>query len=1027
VWRRGATTDVAAVAVVGRRGAGAGAGGRRRAALLAVGCGLAGAAQAAGAGSPAALSTAPPAAATSEREAGRLAERYFHRGWRRGDGLPGNSVYDIVQSADGYLWIGTENGLARFDGQRFVAYGNRPPGVFRSRYVAALVAARDGTLWIGTERGLLRMRGGVVSREGAAGGPTEVAITSLAEDPGGDLWIGTRSGLLRRRAATGAVSRVGLAGVRVTQLLAGEAGEVWIGTDERGPWRMRAGRLAPLSADPGFAQATVAALVRDQDGSILVFTGLAVGRFVGGNAVRRARADLAVVKGVTAGGAGRGGLWLATIDRGVVLVAGGRSWFASREHPLATAATSKVFVAADGTVWLGTAGDGLRQLVEKSCRTYTRRDGLASDVTSSVLAEADGTFWVGTLDGVVRMTRRRGGGAVAAAELKGTVVRSLLRDRQGTLWAGTSRGLARRTGARWEFLPPCGGPATLEVNAMLEDRLGNLWVGTTGGLGRLPPASTQAVLVHGLEGQEITSLATAGDGALWVGTRGAGLLRLRDGRLETLRTASDLPIVTTVRRGQAGDMWVGSFGNGLLHYRAGRWFRFDEGNGLADATVRQVRETEDGSLWICSGAGISRVARGAVAEVEAGRAPALIPASYGPEDGVAEAVCYFFHPGVARSADGHLWFATNHGLVEIRPERLAQRAASARPRLDGVTVDGREWSGRRPFKLSVPGSFRRVDFRFSAPVFVGQARTAFRYRLAGFDVEWFLDGGERLARYTSLDAGSYRFEVELRDEQRGWSAPESLAEIEVRPLLYQRPAFAVVVGLALLGTAIGIFRLSERRLLRRAAELEFQVRTRTTELQAANQRLAGLATLDALTGLANRRLLEEALEREVRRASRNRREISVVMVDVDYFKRYNDSLGHVGGDECLRRVAMALRAVAARPGDLVARYGGEEFALLLPETTAQRALEMAEALCRSIGKLALPHPSSPAAPHVTVSAGVAGMVPEAGSEPAALIAAADAALYQAKQRGRNQARAAEGDALRRPAAGATAGQLVPAA
>ncbi len=455
-------------------------------------------------------------------------------------------------------------------------------------------------------------------------------------------------------------------------------------------------------------------------------------------------------------------------------------------------------------------------------------------------------------------------------------------------------------------------------------------------------------------------------------------------------------------------MWIGTFGGGLLHYSEGRWTRFDEANGLADDTVRQLREDANGGVWICSGAGIARISRGSIADVEAGRAAQVVPLAYRPEDGVAEATCYGkSHPGSALSADGHLWFTTNHGLVELRPERRTLPSASPPPRLDAIVVDGREMAVREGARLAIPADARRVDVRFSAPIFAAHGRTAIRYRLVGFDREWVLDGGERLARYTSLDAGSYRFEVMVRDESGIWGAPVALAEIEVEPRFYRTVSFAALVAVALLGTALGAHRLAERRLRRRAAVLESEVRERTEQLREANRQLAALAAIDALTGLANRRTLQETIEREVRRAFRSRRELSLVMVDIDHFKLYNDSLGHLGGDECLRRVAMALRSAAARPADLVARYGGEEFAILLPETSAAQALVIAERLRETVEKLALPHPSSPVAGWVTLTAGVAGLVPGLGADPKALIAVADEALYRAKQAGRNRVLAAE--------------------
>jgi diguanylate cyclase (GGDEF)-like protein len=997
-----------------------GGGGRRTgrtgslAAALALGCGLS---------ALSALSAATTASAGAGGP-GSIDARYFERDWRRGDGLPGNSVYAIAQAADGYLWIGTENGLARFDGQRFVAVGARAPNVFRSRLVGALAAGRDGTLWIGTERGLLRMRGGVVAPEGPPGGlAAEAAVSALAEDPGGDLWIGTRTGLLRRGAASGEVTRVGLAGTRVVQLLPGEPGEVWIGTESLGPWRFRSGKLRPVSADPGLSRETVTGLVRDQDGSILVFAAHAASRFRDGDAVTAAPGRPPGIEGVVAAGAGGGSLWLGTTDRGVVQLAGGTTWFASPRHPLATALVFKVFVAADRTVWFGTAGDGLRQLVEKSSRTYTRADGLGSDAATSVLVEPDGTVWVGTFAGLTRMARRFDDAAFAAAEISGTTVWTLLRDRQGTLWAGTSRGLARRVDGRWTFLPRWGTPATQVVDTLYEDRRGDLWIGTAGGLGMMPALDpARIVAVAGLEGPEITGIAEDGGGALWIGSRGAGLLRLGDGRLETLRTAAELPIVTSVRRGQADDMWVGTFGHGLLHYSAGGWHRFHEGNGLPDDTVRQVQEGPLGNLWICSGAGISRIPRQAMADLEAGRAASVTPFSYGPEDGVAEGVCYGgSHPGVARSADGHLWFATNHGLVEIRPERLAPPQPGIEPRLDRVTVDGRDLEIGRTGALAVPGGSRRIDLSFSAPVFVAQRRTAFRYRLVGLDSDWIMEDRDGTARYTSPDAGTYRFEVALRDEQGAWSEPLRLAEIEVEPLLYQRPGFFAFAALALLGASYGVHRWAGRRLRRRAAALEALVGQRTAQLQDANRRLEALAANDALTGLANRRVLQESMERELRRAARTRSEVSLVMIDVDSFKRYNDSLGHLAGDECLRQVAMALRSAASRPADLVARYGGEEFAVLLPETAAPAAAAIAESLRQLVQKLAIAHPDSPVARCVTISAGVMGLVPAAGMGPADLVAAADEALYRAKQNGRNQVQLSD-RAARQPAVAAGAGR-----
>src|SRR5258708_36988534 len=245
------------------------------------------------------------------------------------------------------------------------------------------------------------------------------------------------------------------------------------------------------------------------------------------------------------------------------------------------------------------------------------------------------------------------------------VVFSRLRDSHGTLWAGTSRGVARRLNGRWVFLPPWGRPAPLSVGWLLEDSAGRLWVGTSGGLGVMAEGLRRVLPVRGLEDREITALAEDAGGALWVGTRGAGLLRLQDRKLQMLRTAEEMPLVSTLLRGASADMWVGTFGPGLLHYREGRWYRLHEGNGLAANTVRSLHLDPRQDLWMCTGAGISRLRREAIDEVEAGRRSSLEALVYGPEDGVADALCYgSVHPGAAASPDWHVWFTTLPGLVE---------------------------------------------------------------------------------------------------------------------------------------------------------------------------------------------------------------------------------------------------------------------------------------------------------------------------------------------------------------------------
>jgi diguanylate cyclase (GGDEF)-like protein len=277
----------------------------------------------------------------------------------------------------------------------------------------------------------------------------------------------------------------------------------------------------------------------------------------------------------------------------------------------------------------------------------------------------------------------------------------------------------------------------------------------------------------------------------------------------------------------------------------------------------------------------------------------------------------------------------------------------------------------------------------------------YRTQLVGYDAEpsaW-LPGYQKT--YTNLPAQDYTFRVEARDAGGLRSGPVEL-QFSVRPPPWLRPWAIALEVLALGALGLLLLRARERALRRRAETLEGQVAERTRQLQQANAQLSELSVTDPLTGLANRRALEAHAEGEWRRIARAGGSLGFAMVDVDHFKAYNDSLGHLKGDECLRRVADALRRLAQRPGDLVARYGGEEFACLFVGVDREQTAAHAERVRVVVEELALKHPASAVAPVVTVSLGVAWANPTPTSDWRAVLAAADAALYRAKQQGRNR-------------------------
>jgi diguanylate cyclase (GGDEF)-like protein len=303
----------------------------------------------------------------------------------------------------------------------------------------------------------------------------------------------------------------------------------------------------------------------------------------------------------------------------------------------------------------------------------------------------------------------------------------------------------------------------------------------------------------------------------------------------------------------------------------------------------------------------------------------------------------------------------------------------------------------------LPASSRRLTFRFTAIGLKAPSRIRFAWRLEGYDPDWVSGGTQRVAEYTNLPHGSYVFRVKAANEDGVWNEKGAAVAFEIAPRLRETlwvrllaAAFLVVAG-----PSFYVWRV--RRLRRQKSDLERLVVARTAELQAANLLLAQVSREDPLTGVWNRRRLDEELAEEWRRAVRQGTSLGLLLLDVDYFKAFNDRLGHPAGDACLKAVAHAVAEAHRRAGELVARYGGEEFAVLIPNASREETASAAEAVRARVEALRLPHPDSSVAPVVTVSVGASWAQPSAEAPLADLVSVADRALYRAKQGGRNRA------------------------
>ncbi|WP_211194311.1 two-component regulator propeller domain-containing protein [Pyxidicoccus fallax] len=774
----------------------------------------------------------------------RRVSQYIQDSWRADDGLPQNSVLSLAQTRDGYLWLGTWEGLVRFDGARFVVFDKRNTPELRNHTIRALVEDPAGTLWVGTEQGLVAYREGRFERAPGATASLEAAKVSRLLVADGALWVGTSGGLWRV-PPSGEDARQysvedGLPDASVTALVADEVGTLWVGT-KKGVARLMAGRVDAMPfAIPGpDPRPEVLALSRDAAGVLWLGTPRELISWDGRVARRFTPQDgLPSTYIPSLYTDGDGTLWVGTRRGGLVRrTADGFSEPVPGEG-LVEAEVLSMLEDRDGHLWVGTYS-GLFRLRDGPFTTYGLPEGLVAPegAVSAVLEDRRGTMWVGTLGG--GLYRLGAGGIHRVAVEEGfpeKVIPALHEDAQGTLWVGTVNGLYRYDGTRFSRLTrEQGGPQEV-VTAIHVDSRGDRWVGTQSGLLRVHGGEVSLYgPKHGLHHPVIVMTEDA-DGRVWFGTE-SGLLRWEpDSKTFKRFTQKDgLPgdLVLALLADPDGTVWVGTE-TGLGRWRKDTWARFTVAQGLYDDAVFSVIPDGGGHLWMSSNKGVSRVSRRELDEVADGKRERVAALGFDQRDGMRSAECNGnTQPSAWRSRDGRLWFTNIGGAIVVDPARVGTSWQPPEVRIEEVRVQNQPvpMEGR----LELPPGGSRLDIRFTAFTPVDAGRLPFRYQLVGHDDGW-VNAEVRTATYTGLRPGSYRFEVQARGRDGHWTESVTL-DVVLEPKLWQRTGFWLlcVLGVVLLGVSVYLLRVGQ--LKARERWLAERVQDRTRALARANEEL----------------------------------------------------------------------------------------------------------------------------------------------------------------------------------------------
>ncbi len=729
----------------------------------------------------------------------RAMTQYAHDVWRDRDGLPQNTVQAIVQTRDGYLWLGTEAGLARFDGVRFTVFDRKNTPELRHDHVLALSETRDGSLWIGTRRGgLTRLRAGGFTTFTTADGLPNNTVRTLCEDASGRLWVGTNGGLSSYEAgrflAHPSSDRLPGGGVRA--LWADGDGSLWVGTVS-GLAHLSGTSVATYTRRSGLRNESVRAIRRGRDGSLWVGTeGGGLHRFRDGrievfDAGAGLRSDL--VRAIAEDRDGN--LWVGTDDTGIRRLADARFASLGRRDGLSSDIVKAIYEDREGSLWIGTEGGGLDRLKNGKVTTYTTREGLSNDFLRAILEDRRGVLWIGTEGGGLnRLENGRFRSYTTRDGLSSNFVTALFEDGRGDLWVGTEDGgLSRKTASGFETFRTAHGLPDDSVWAIEGEPDGSLWVGTSLGLSVLRQgAFTNHTARDGLPGSWIVALHRDRRGDLWVGFRYGALARRSGGRFVAYGAAQGFPAVevSSFHEESDGTLWIATDG-GLVRWRDGRFTTFTTREGLVHDTLFAVLEDAQGRLWISSSKGIFAIPKSELEAVAAGRAKFVSPLALTTADGLEANQCTGdAQPAGWRRRSGRLWFPSVAGAVEIDPQGLAFNRLAPPVHVEGLTTERGAVPLDRPARL--PPGTQDLTIRYTALSLLSPEKVRFRYRLEGYDSHWIDAGSRREVQYTSLPAGDYSFRVIASNDDGVWNEAGAQFGFSLLPRFHETRSFAVL-------------------------------------------------------------------------------------------------------------------------------------------------------------------------------------------------------------------------------------------
>jgi len=765
--------------------------------------------------------------------------------WGEAEGLTQSRIRAIVQTRDGYIWLGTDYGLVRFNGTSFTAF-TVETGSLRDNEVWAIQEGNDGGLWVGTYGGgLTLLKDGVFKTFTTADGLPDDVVTELGKDREGNIWLGTPLGAAR--FSNGGFTRFttadGLVENSVSAICADSSDGIWIASVSSLHHFVN-GKFRSVKAVEK-ADGQLDHLANGREGSLwLGFRNGVIKKGKNGTLTAFTRLEESTQRINQLYEDSDGVLWIA-LREGVAKLRDGKfETVPLGENNENAGVVYSIFRDREDSIWIGFQSNGLARLRTKQLFTITKVNGLPNDSTRSVFEDSSSTLWIGTVNGFVGF---RNGTQAAYQSLNGQPlgsVKSLAEDASGNLWIGAEQDLLILSHGNLRKVT--GWKSASEVRAIYRDHKGHMWVGTDGnGLFEYDTTGhniKQYSTHDGLPSDQIRTMLVDRRGTLWIGTHGGGLAKYENDRFAVYSTSDGLAgtRVNASYEDDDGALWFATR-NGLSRLKDGKFVNFTTENGLLVSFVYAMLDDGMGNFWFSCAQGLFRVSKAELRNFAEGRISKINSIDYGVRDGMkTRAYNIGNQPAAWKTIDGDLMFCSMKGVVVVDPDRLYSSGIVPPIHIEKVVINKQQVPLTSESQLAVGSG--EVEIHYAALSYVSPEKVRFKYMLEGVDKDWVDAGVRRFAYYVNLPAGKYRFRVVAGYPEGIWNESGTSFGFYLKPRFYQTTLFVCLVVATVLLIVVLLYRLRMMELKTRySAVLGERNRIAREIHDTLAQNLAGIA------------------------------------------------------------------------------------------------------------------------------------------------------------------------------------------